>query len=234
MSRFDKNVIATLNRIAAQKIFEKMRILRMSSTENSKRRWIWELLQNANDKAAVDFPEQKVAVRVRLTPKSIEFSHNYSYFTNKNIEGLIRQISSDDKDWGETDKTEMPKTIGRFGTGFLTTHLLSEKVIVSGLFQDEGDIQRFSFPLDRSGRELKALIESINNSFQEVNTSLNDSPKIENPDFSAYNTTFQYELDELGRGIAEVGLDDLENSLPYTLIFIDKIKLVEIERNNCE
>ncbi|KAF3884086.1 hypothetical protein AB0758_33005 [Tolypothrix bouteillei VB521301_2] len=234
MSRFDKNVIATLNRIAAQKIFEKMRILRMSSTENSKRRWIWELLQNANDKGAIDFPDEQVAVRVRLTDDSIEFSHNYSYFTNKNIEGLIRQISSDDKDWGDTDKTEMPKTIGRFGTGFLTTHLLSEKVNVKGLFQDEGVLQRFSFPLDRSGRELKSLIESINNSFEEVNTSLNDSPHIENPDFSACNTTFEYELDESGKAIAEVGLDDLENSLPYTLIFIDKIKRVEIERSNCE
>lgn len=52
--------------------------------------------------------------------------------------------------------------------------------------------------------------------------------KIATPDFSAYNTTFQYELDDLGRGIAEFGLDDLENSLPYTLIFINKIKSVEI------
>ncbi|KYC35877.1 hypothetical protein WA1_48560 [Scytonema hofmannii PCC 7110] len=147
MSRFDKNAIADLNRIAAQKISEKMRILRMSSMENFKRRWIWELLQNANDKAAIDFPSEQVAVRVRLTPESIEFSHNFSYFTNKNIKGLIRQISSDDKDWGEADKTEMPKTIGRFGTGFLTTHLLSEKVNVSGLFQDDKKIARKSYIL---------------------------------------------------------------------------------------
>lgn len=44
MSRFDRNTVEDFNRIVAQKILEKLRILRMSSTENFKRRWIWELL----------------------------------------------------------------------------------------------------------------------------------------------------------------------------------------------
>ncbi|MBS3030746.1 MAG: hypothetical protein HCA25_00500 (plasmid) [Dolichospermum sp. DET50] len=243
MSVFNKSAIETLNRLAAQKILEKMRISRMSSTENTKRRWIWELLQNANDKAAIDFPKEQVSIFIELTTKYINFSHNYSYFTSTNVEGLIRQISSEDKDWGQVDRTQIPKTIGRFGTGFLTTHLLSEQVNVSGVLRSEANnetgnkncyFQKITFPIDRSGRELSNLIKSINDSFQYIEDKLSFLPKARKQDFSAFNTSFQYELDEEGKSIAEIGLDDLENSLPYTLIFVDKIESVKIVRNNNE
>ncbi|WP_066423997.1 sacsin N-terminal ATP-binding-like domain-containing protein [Anabaena sp. 4-3] len=243
MSIFDKSAVETLNRLAAQKILEKMRILRMSSTENTKRRWIWELLQNANDKAAIDFPEKLVSILIELTTKSLKFSQNYSYFTSTNVEGLIRQISSEDKDWGQVDRTQIPKTIGRFGTGFLTTHLLSEQVNISGILKNEVEsetgtqdayFQKFTFSINRSGRELSNLIKSINGSFQDIESKLASSPKTIEQDFSAFNTIFQYDLDEEGKSIAEIGLDDLENSLPYTLIFVDKIESVKIVRNNHE
>ncbi len=232
MSRFDRDTVKTLNRIAAQKILEKMRDLRMSSTENFKRRWIWELLQNAHDKAAIDFPDEQVTVSIKLTQTSLEFKHNYSYFTDKNVEGIIRQISSEDKDWGQVDESKTPKTIGRFGTGFLTTHLLSEKVKISGLFKhEENAFHQFTFSLDRSGRELPQLIDSISKSFQEANTKLNNSPKLRSPNSSVCNTTFQYELDNGSISVAKIGLDDLENALPYTLIFINRIKSIQIERD---
>ncbi|BAY67122.1 hypothetical protein NIES22_72850 (plasmid) [Calothrix brevissima NIES-22] len=236
---FNRSVVATLNRLAAQKILEKMRILRMSSTENTKRRWIWELLQNANDKAAIDFPKELVSIFIELTTNYIKFSHNYSYLTSTNVEGLIRQISSEDKEWGQVDRTQIPKTIGRFGTGFLTTHLLSEQVSVSGFFKNEVEsekiyFQKVTFPIDRSGRELSELIKGINDSFQDLEYKLSFLPKVKSLDFSNFNTSFQYKLDEEGRSIAKIGLDDLENSLPYTLIFVNKIESVKIVRNNSE
>ncbi|HLP87078.1 MAG TPA: hypothetical protein VK184_00530 [Nostocaceae cyanobacterium] len=233
MTIFDQNAIETLNRMAAQKIIEKMRILRMSSTENSKRRWIWELLQNANDKSAIDFPDKRVSILIKLNQDFIEFSHNYSFFTYKNIQGIIRQISSDDKDWGDVDRTELPKTIGRFGTGFLTTHLLSDQVNVRGIFKHEnGQYQRLNFPLNRTGREIQPIIASINDSFQTAEEVLQSSPELTNNDldFNDFNTTFRYELNSQGLSVAEIGLNDLENSLPYTLIFVDKIEYVEIIR----
>ncbi|MFB2923667.1 sacsin N-terminal ATP-binding-like domain-containing protein [Aerosakkonema funiforme] len=233
MSEFNNNAITFLNRLTAKKIEEKMRPLRMSPTENSKRRWIWELLQNAKDKAAIDFPEEQVSVFINFNQNFIEFSHNFGFFSTNNIEGIIRQISSDDKDREEVDKTEIPKTTGRFGTGFMTTHLLSEKVNVRGIYKNsEYSFQKIEFPLDRSGRELSKLIESINNSFDCAEKSLIASPKFKNINFSDFNTIFRYELDEKGKVIAQIGLNDLEISLPYTLIFIDRIKYVKVTINN--
>lgn len=235
MSEFNNDAIAALNRLTAKKIEEKMRPLRMSPSENSKRRWIWELLQNAKDKAAIDFPKQQVSVSINFNQDFIEFCHNFGCFTTKNIEGIIRQISSDDKDREEIDKTELPKTTGRFGTGFMTTHLLSEKVNVTGIYKNKDDsFQRIQFPLDRSGRNISQLIESIQCSFDCAENSLLTSPKSTNINFSDFNTIFRYELNEKGKNIAQIGLNDLEVSLPYTLLFINRIKQVKVSINNNE
>lgn len=235
MSEFNQNAIKQLNRITAQKIFEKMRILRMSPTENSKRRWIWELLQNAKDKAAIDFPDQQVSVAINLTENNLEFKHNFGYFTSANIEGIIRQISSEDKDREDQDFSQKPQTTGRFGTGFMTTHLLSEKVEVEGIYQiDNQQLSKISFLLDRSGRSLPELIESINYSFECAEKSLDNNQQIFDIDFSQLNTVFTYKIDNKGKEIAEIGLNDLEVSLPYTLIFIDRIKYVEVVNNDTE
>ena len=62
-----------------------------------------------------------------------------------------------------------PETTGKFGTGFLTTHLLSRVVYVSGIFNnltegqpmpDEGvKYKRFSLLLDRSPRDKLEMIQ---------------------------------------------------------------------------
>ena len=46
----------------------------------------------------------------------------------QNIVFLIEQVST---------KDEAKRSTGKFGTGFLTTHLLSEIVTISGVLQDE-------------------------------------------------------------------------------------------------
>ena len=61
-----------------------------------------------------------------------------------------------------------PETTGKFGTGFLTTHLLSRVVLVSGIYTnlrenqpmpDEGvKYKKFSLMLDRSPRDKKEMI----------------------------------------------------------------------------
>lgn len=232
MSEFNTNAAAKLNRIAAKDIEEKMRPLRMSPTENSKRRWVWELIQNAKDKAAIDFPEEKVSILISLNQDTLEFCHNFGYFSTDNVEGLIYQISSEDKDRDETDSTEPPKATGRFGTGFMTTHLLSEKVNVKGFYKNkDGYLQKIKFPLDRSGRQLMQLISSIEESFECAEDSLIKSPKISKVNFKDLNTTFQYELNEKGKKTAHIGINDLKISLPYTLLFVDRIKSVMIKNN---
>jgi hypothetical protein len=229
MSNFNKNAVYLLNRMTAEKIDAKMRTVR-SGRKKYERSWIWELIQNAKDKATIDFPNEKVSIFVELTDNQFTFSHNFGYFTMQNVEGLIRQTNTEDKDREAVlvENTQINPTIGRFGTGFMTTHLLSEKVQVKGLYREENSFKKVDFSLDRSSTERNELVESVNTSFEQAEGSLKNSQIVSNPNFSDYNTVFTYHLDEYSRKTAQTGLDDLAISLPFTLIFVDGIKQLKI------
>ncbi len=233
MSRFNKDAVYLLNRMTAEKIDAKMRTVR-SGRNKYERSWIWELIQNAKDKATIDFPSEKVSILVKLCNNQFTFSHNFGYFTMQNVEGLIRQINTEDKDREDVlvQNTQINPPIGRFGTGFMTTHLLSEKVQVNGLYKDENAYKKVEFSLDRSSTERNELVESVNTSFEQAEGSVGNSQIVSNPNFSNYNTIFTYHLDEYSKKIAQTGLDDLSISLPFTLIFVDGIKQLTIIQGN--
>jgi hypothetical protein len=233
MTQFNQNAVYLLNRMTAEKIDQKMRTVR-SGRKKYERSWIWELIQNAKDKATKDFPNEKVSIKIDLTDDQLIFSHNYGFFTQYNVEGLIRQINSEDKDREDCiikeENTNPP--IGRFGTGFMTTHLLSEKVEVMGLYKEGLSFKNIRFSLDRSGLDRNSLVKSVDTSFTEAESSLSLSKLVESPDFTDFNTKFIYHLEEDKKPIAETGLRDLESSLPYTLIFVEGIKEVIVNTTN--
>ena len=102
----------------ANRILDLLRNLRYSSNENSPRRWIWELVQNAKDvvnstgkiKIQVNFDEEK---------QILEFSHNGAPFTLKHLIYLMEQVSTKDRSSGESSS----KKTGKFGTGFFAEKL---------------------------------------------------------------------------------------------------------------
>ena len=229
--KFEQSDKKALNSLIATKILDLMDKLRLDANENAKRRWIWELLQNAKD---VAFDDQHVETEVNIEylneTKSVSFSHNGKPFTVDNITFLIKQVST--KERNTTENKENPKTTGKFGTGFLTTHLLSEKVIVSGIVKEPDlDYRIFVLPLDRRGRTTDQIIESVNNSIS-VRDTLDSQPALANYNPNNFNTTFTYNLDEEGFNVAKVGIDDLHLSLPYTLAFLPGIKSVSIKHEN--
>jgi hypothetical protein len=114
-------------------------------------RWIWELLQNARDASSA----QGVRVWLTLKPDRVVFQHDGLPFNYKNIAHLI---------YHGTTKFELSESgvdpIGQYGTGFLTTHLISKTVSVRGTLADK---KRFDFLLDRRGDtadELKAAMDA--------------------------------------------------------------------------
>jgi len=229
--KFEQSDKKALNSLIATKILDLMDKLRLDSNENAQRRWIWELLQNAKD---VAFDEQQVATEINIQNqdgrKSVSFSHNGKPFSVDNITFLIKQVST--KERNTIEKSEKPKTTGKFGTGFLTTHLLSEKVEVSGVVKEPDlDYRNFILPLDRSGRTTDQIIESVNNSIS-VRDTLDSQPALVNYNPSNFNTTFVYNLDDEGYNVAKVGVEDLHLSLPYTLAFLPSIKSVSIKHEN--
>ncbi len=229
--KFEQSDKKALNSLIATKILDLMDKLRLDANENAQRRWIWELLQNAKD---VAFDNQQVAIEVNIQEsngqKSVSFRHNGKPFSVDDITFLIKQVST--KERTTNTNNEKPKTTGKFGTGFLTTHLLSEKVEVSGIVKEPDlDYRSFVLPLDRSGRTPEQIIESVNKSIT-VRDTLDTQPPLSNYNPNEFNTTFQYNLDDEGYKVAKVGVEDLHLSLPFTLAFLPSIKSVTVKHEN--
>lgn len=214
------------NSNVANKIIDMMDKLRLSANSSSPRRWIWELLQNAKD-VSNNSGKVKVKINLRTESKVLEFSHNGRPFTTKNIVFLIEQVSTKDRDNGNFGEEE--KATGKFGTGFLTTHLLSEIVTVNGYLADNHEPMRnFEVTIDRSGKNKDKIIGSIHKAFEQLeNSSVVEEPESYNQD--EYNTVFRYSLDEKGIEVAKIGLEDLKISIPYVMALNPQIEEVNIE-----
>ena len=214
--------------VVATKIIDLMDKLRLSNDGTAERRWVWELLQNAKD---VCYDNKQVSVEIIFDQKdetgTLEFKHNGKPFSIDNIIFLIEQISTKDR---SEKNGEQPKETGKFGTGFLTTHLLSEKVEVSGIVT-EMDLgpRKFDLELDRSGKTKDEIVFSVNKSMQSI-YSLDSNP-IVNYQPNDFNTTFRYHLDQKGIEVAKKGLTDLHSALPLTLAFLPTINSVKVQSN---
>lgn len=214
----------------ATKILSHMSDLRSlaDSSKIAPRRWVWELIQNAKD---INI-NGKVKIKIDLktgTNERIVFKHNGKPFTADNIRFLIEQISTKDRSKDEEGKR---KTTGKFGTGFLTTHLLSEKVKIKAVAKEPDlDYRIFDLELDRSGFDLDDITESVKKSKEAVE-NLDDLPPHDYTE-GAYNTLFAYHLtDQTGKTVAQKGLEDLKTCLPYVLTFVEEIESVELVHEN--
>lgn len=220
------------NYAIATKILDLMDKLKLDENENSSRRWIWELMQNAKDVAHEDIG---VSIEVNFQADGedsiIEFKHNGKPFSIDNLTFLIEQVSTKERKPKEANKL---KTTGKFGTGFLTTHLLSEIVEVKSVVKEPDEpYRKFNLLLDRSGKDIDEIIMSVNNSL----TSL-ENIDLQQPFYqyspADFNTVFRYKLDDYGIEVAKKGLKDLQISLPFTLVFLPEIKSVKIMSENTQ
>ena len=212
------------NRSIADKIIKRLHDLD-KTVENNQGRWAWELLQNAKDSIAEE-DDRTVSVQIELNEESVEFRHNGTYFTERDIRGLINQISSK-----EAEEGEHTKKTGRFGTGFLTTHMLSRVIQVKGIVKTESnDFYKFEFPLNRQGKTTSQLIPKIENAWAEFH----NSAQIIDADYdqNKFNTSFCYLLEtEEQKEIARIGLKEFSKLIPFVLAFIPKISCVDIMDN---
>lgn len=215
----------------AQKILKILKEQRAMKYDDSlRRRWVWELLQNAKD--SID-DDKQVSIQIILhrTPQNkLEFKHNGKPFSVCDITFLIKQESTKEKS-KDFDQENMKPT-GKFGTGFMTTHLLSEQVRIYGIAKENDEPYReFEIPLDRSGQTVDEIMESVTESIK-IRDKLDDGRIVENYNEHGFNTTFSYILDDIGLSVAETGIADLHRLIPFTLAFNRKIKVVEILPEN--
>ncbi len=198
----------------------------METPSQSSKRWVWELIQNAKD-----IPNRygQVSIKIELTDSTLNFFHNGDSFSLKNVMGLIQQVSS--KDSVNTDE----EVTGKFGTGFISTHLLSRKISVKGVVLQNGIHRDFNIVLDRSGDSSEELIPKINDALEHI-SKIEDSNLFPKRDYYEYyrtesslDTLFTYELHtDKSKQWATAGINDLVNTLPQTLVNIEKIKTVTV------
>jgi hypothetical protein len=227
---------------ATRTIDEKVK--RALGKTNSDKRWFWELLQNAKD--TVVHSKKKVDVKLILSKNDdnepfVRFEHNGDHFKTSNHE-----FKYDDPECLllagsgkiEEDETQREDITGQFGTGFLSTHVLSLKILVEGIFLDAKDnYNAFSFELDREYKNPLELGKKVEKSLEQYDS--NFKPIVE--PFPPFSTKFTYFLNhnkvgfEKGLETVETGIDGMNHFIPFVLAFCKEINSVEIVdklRNN--
>ena len=173
-------------------------------------RWIWKLLQNARDVA--DGSASLVA-SVEVRDGELTFCHNGRGFEPDEITHLVY--------YGST-KLERDDAVGQFGSGFLTTHLLSLTIEVSGQLTDG---QTFAFRLDRGGDSVADLQRRMDASFEAFKCSLTPADDGSVPRAA---TTFRYLIDERASEAVQTGVRALEISGPYVTAVNQEFKRIQI------
>ncbi|WBL23546.1 sacsin N-terminal ATP-binding-like domain-containing protein [Zunongwangia sp. HRR-M8] len=205
------------------------------------KRWFWELLQNAIDSIATE-PLRKVNITVTLGEdeeskiNTLQFVHNGAPFREtKNellyaddFENLICPVSG--------KSGEDKNTVGKFGTGFLSTHSLSLIIDVEGiLLTNSGERYKLKTTLDRTAyieRTEKNAEIRINGILDSLEAYDKMKSVKEKPDSEEDYTKFTYHLfdtDSINK--VRTGFKEIEQSLPVVLTLNDKVDSVTIKDN---
>ena len=233
---------------ATSKIYEKVNdALRKRDTD---KRWFWELLQNAKDTVVfkkgevthLNHPDKKVDIKLSFSSngngeKYLKFEHNgnpFKYSNHKYKYDDPKCLLLSDSGKIEEDETQREDITGQFGTGFLSTHILSLRILVEGIFLDKHqNYNSFEFELDRQFQSKLQLAEKVEKSLDQYEknfTSINPA--------NEFKTSFTYFLnnnkDGLEEGIKTVkkGIVEIEKYIPFVLSFSKEIRSVEISFEN--
>lgn len=203
---------------AASKISNELKKLRNSSPENQERfrkRWVWELIQNATDCCRIN---ETVDIEVDFCENSLlTFSHNGKGFNKENLWSIVTQFSS---------KTCEEDSTGKFGTGFISTTLISPNIIIDSFLEDTK--QGFSLNLDRSSDNVEVLSQSIDNNMRMIESIEDGSKNLSH----ISQTKFSYDLANLTDVEKSVnaindGINSLESHICYLLGFNEKISSIK-------
>lgn len=172
-------------------------------------RWVWELLQNARD-ASIGVAVQ-LTVSIEISEGEVVFQHNGRAFDMEEIAHLIYHGST---------KVENEETIGQYGSGFLTTHLLSPQIIISGKLSDG---QAFDFSLKREIASPQELSKSMNQAWEDFKNSFSEVS-----DLADFTTRFCYPVEKDSTDAVEKGIYILKQCAPHVLVFNQEFSIIEI------
>ena len=148
------------------------------------------------------------------------YKHNSKPFRVKDILSLINQVTS---------KVDDDETTGKFGTGFMTTMLLSDVVNIKSVLQDKDlPYKPFEVDINRSPETSQAIVNEIDKSIAQLYKA-DKNEEIQNFNKDDYNTTFTYELkNDKNRKAAMKGIQNLNETIYYIFAFSNKYKSIKV------
>ena len=161
-------------------------------------RWPFELLQNALD-VGPRAGNSSVAIRLNREQTKVTFEHDGAPFTPSDLTALLSGGSNKD--------FESKETTGRFGTGFLVTHVLAERTNLRGLLETPGGFEQFDLLLDRGGEE-----DDILRNMADCREAIRSAIHVSNLK-GVESARFEYHLDD--DSPLTLGIDSLRSALPY-------------------
>ena len=171
-------------------------------------RWIWELLQNARDTSGAT--QGDLVASIAYQDGDLIFQHTGRPFTMFELGHLIFHGSTKIEDKG---------LLGRYGSGFLTTHLISPEIEVSGRLDDG---RAFQFTIRREDGSVQELSASMDRAWQEFNASL-----ARTRESKEFTTRFRYPVTEDSTDAVKSGLDTLMCCAPFVIVFNPEFSMIE-------
>ena len=205
---FGEIITQVLTDNTAQSVLNHLNVLE-SNRAHMRTRWVWELLQNARDASA--HSDSKLVASVEQSEHEVVFRHNGGSFKREEIIHLIYHGST---------KVENEDAIGQYGSGFLTTHLLSPEIEISGQLEDG---RSFGFRLKRELGSVSELSNSMQNAAGAFIESLSSAPSTH-----SFTTEFRYPLRGDALEVVSEGIATLKQCAPYVVVFNREFSAISI------
>lgn len=209
---FDRIAQTEARSAAARNIFNEVEDWRGTKRAIANKRWIWELLQNAKDCAK----GKPFSFSVTLKKNSLVIQHDAGPFHLRDIVALVEGDSSKHR--------RAEDTTGKFGKGFLVSHVVATDVEVNGILADQKQGKfSFRFRLRRDGSEA-----AIRHNIEQCRDALDDVKPFKG-DSCLTQFTYAVQGGDQTRECLEEAVRNLKNHAAYLFSFIPELKRINVE-----
>ena len=220
------------DKIIVQQATEKIQT-KLKAVDNKKeyyqQTWIWELIQNAVDNITkinnINPIKKQVNIEINFDEYKNEliFKHNNGYFTKDLLLNIILQKHAD----LNTENNNNTQVVGKFGSGFITTYILSRNVKIKGRLQlSNGAFKNFEIDISREENKLE---ESINNSYNKYKEIIAETNPNENQQPENLNTEFIYSNIKKDTSILiNTSIDSLKKTIHLSKKFTENLGIITI------
>jgi hypothetical protein len=228
---------------ATSKIYEK--INNAEGKEDTDIRWPWELIQNAKDSVVrsnnINGKDNRVnpSFIFGLNEENkliLRFEHDGGPFRSANDDYKYddpKCLLLGDSGKIEEDESTRVNVTGQFGSGFMSTHILSKVVEVKGEYIDSNnDRYDFNFTINRSYNHKKDLVHNVERSLNEYDDSfINKSSNANSMTVFTYNLFTNTRDIKETETIIKTGFRSINRYIGKVLLFSKELATIGVKNN---